>query len=703
MVGIGFVVAKQLAQQFAAKLVLVNRTTLRERSDWAAWLRDHAHDDAISININKVRELEQLGADVQVFSGDVTDVTRMRDIVQAAEAQYGAINGVIHAAGVVNDNLIPMKHQAEIEEVFAPKVYGTLVLDSLFDGKPLDFMVLFSSTSTVIAPVGQIDYVAANAFLNAYAQKRNAEQPGYTLAVNWGIWNEVGMAADTAVKMGYGTTQSDAGLKHSVSYPWFDSHEEQVVKGKKIHLFSAHYSPQQLWVLDQHRTKSGQALLPGTAYLELVRAALLACGEKAPFDIRELIFLKALYIPDQSSRAVRVKLSKTLSGYDFAIQSEARDSKGEKGWQTHAEAYIELVDSTAAAPELDALQARFELPASDEASTVLQSSQEDHLLFGPRWQVLREAKYLRSDDGDAEALARLRLDDRFAADLSDHHLHPGLLDIATGYAMRLIKGYVDSAGSASGLAEVKASHLWVPVSYKRFRYYRPLPQQIYSWVRNHGDNSVDNDFASFDITLFDNRGKVLVEVEKLTIKQMRESIDFSSEDVHVSLERDASAEKATEFRQLSPAEMAFQHNLSQGILPVEGTEFFEQLVNVGQAARMIVSSLPLEGLIEEAAAAAASLHQEESGAKFSRPELDNDYIAPRDDIEKTLVGFWEELLGVDQVGVEDSFFDLGGHSLIAVRLFAKIQQTYDVDYPISILFEASTIASCAALYRQAVG
>ena len=73
------------------------------------------------------------------------------------------------------------------------------------------------------------------------------------------------------------------------------------------------------------------------------------------------------------------------------------------------------------------------------------------------------------------------------------------------------------------------------------------------------------------------------------------------------------------------------------------------------------------------------------------------------DIERTLVGFWEDLLGVSQVGVEDSFFDLGGHSLIAVRLFVMIKKAYRVEFPISVLFEAPTIAKCAALIAERVG
>ncbi|MDZ4136931.1 MAG: thioesterase domain-containing protein, partial [Paracoccaceae bacterium] len=73
------------------------------------------------------------------------------------------------------------------------------------------------------------------------------------------------------------------------------------------------------------------------------------------------------------------------------------------------------------------------------------------------------------------------------------------------------------------------------------------------------------------------------------------------------------------------------------------------------------------------------------------------------DIERTLTGFWQDLLGVGQVGVQDDFFALGGHSLIAVRLFAMVRKAYRVDFPISVLFEAPTIAACAALIETRIG
>jgi acyl transferase domain-containing protein/thioesterase domain-containing protein len=687
--GIGYVMATELAKQYQAKLVLINRTPLPARDEWSDWLKEHGADDSMSRNIRKVRDLESLGVEVMVLSGDVTDIGRVKDIISEAEARLGPINGVIHGAGTLNDGLIQMKSQADIEDVFAPKVYGTLVLDELFKGKDLDFFVLFSSNSTVTAPVGQIDYVAANAFLNAYAHQRNTREKGYTVAVNWGVWNEVGLAANTASEMGYGPAAPSERIA-DVRYPLFDKRITRSDNGRDTFLLTLYLASNSQWVLDEHRTISEQALLPGTAYIELARAALNECGESGPFEIKELIFLKALYVPENETLTARIKLQQNIEGYKFSIQSEAVDKQGKQGWQTHAEGRILLGARESGAEPLDTILNRLGLEKSTAAVPAIRTPQEDHLHFGPRWQVLREFKH-----GDQESVARLSLADEFSADQEDYAIHPALLDIATGYAMDLIKGYGEGG---------KAANLWVPVSYGSFQFYRPLTQHIYSWVRNHRENTNDQDFASFDIVMFDQRGQVLAEVQELTIKKLEGEVDFSKDATPSVVEvENVDNSSSGEFRQLSPAELAFQHNLSQGILPEEGSKALFSVLDRGSATEIIISSLELEGLVKEAEATAASLHKEENETKFSRPDLDNDYVAPRDDIEKNLVGFWEELLGVDQVGVEDSFFDLGGHSLVAVRLFAKIQQVYDVDYPISILFEAPTIASCADLIRESVG
>ena len=70
-------------------------------------------------------------------------------------------------------------------EVFAPKVTGTVVLAEALADEPLDLVVLFSSTSADIAPAGQIDYVAANAYLNAFAESKVSKGDPQVVAIHW--------------------------------------------------------------------------------------------------------------------------------------------------------------------------------------------------------------------------------------------------------------------------------------------------------------------------------------------------------------------------------------------------------------------------------------------------------------------------------------------------------------------------------------
>lgn len=693
--GIGFTLAKHIAESVAGRLVLVNRTPLPDRKEWANWLQQHPHNDPISSNIRKVKTLEANGANVLVLNGNVTDIQRMKQIVAEAKEHFGEINGVFHAAGHVNDNLIQVKSQTEIEDVFAPKVYGTLILDDVFKNESIDFMVLFSSTSTAIAPIGQVDYVAANTFLNAYAESSFHTYPDrYTVAINWGVWNEVGMAADSVQSMGYDrNSQASNNVVSDANYTLFEKHETQIQGTVTTHIFNAHLSPKSHWLLDEHRTKSNQAILPGTAYIELARAAMKECNENHAFELRELMFFHALYIPENSSKQIRIKLTSTTEGYNFHLQSQQMLEDGRVGWQEHAEAKISIHTPKKGNgyETLSELMSRLNLaPVDSKNSPALKSKQEDHLNFGPRWQVLKQLSY-----GNNEALAQLSLADKFISDISDYSLHPALLDLATGYAMELIHGYGEPATS---------TNLWVPVSYNRFVYYKPLTQEIYSWARTPKPATINDDFASFDITLFDAKGNILVDINKLTIHKIKGTVDFSKSQTDLNLEIETNALSSTKdhIRQLSPAEIAFQHNLSQGILPQEGSKALNHVLNHLSDSQVIISSLQLESLIEEADATSITVNENDT-ASFSRPDLDNDYIEPRNDIEKNLVSFWEELLGVDQVGVEDNFFDLGGHSLIAVRLFAKIQQIYKVDYPISILFESPTVAQCAAMIQEAIG
>jgi amino acid adenylation domain-containing protein len=86
----------------------------------------------------------------------------------------------------------------------------------------------------------------------------------------------------------------------------------------------------------------------------------------------------------------------------------------------------------------------------------------------------------------------------------------------------------------------------------------------------------------------------------------------------------------------------------------------------------------------------------------ARPELAEGYLAPRTDLEAALAGMWQEVLGVEQVGVTDDFFALGGHSLLATRIVARIRETFAIEVPLRALFEARTIGALAEHVEHAV-
>ena len=92
---------------------------------------------------------------------------------------------------------------------------------------------------------------------------------------------------------------------------------------------------------------------------------------------------------------------------------------------------------------------------------------------------------------------------------------------------------------------------------------------------------------------------------------------------------------------------------------------------------IIISSVDLQAVTQFVADPAQDGRDGEHA--FERPQLDHDYVGPSNHVEEVLAGFWRQLLGVERVGVTDDFFALGGHSLIAVRLFRMIKTEFGLD------------------------
>ncbi|MFT2016600.1 SDR family NAD(P)-dependent oxidoreductase [Streptomyces sp. 796.1] len=207
--GIGLAMAERLARDSRAKLVLFGRTGLPPRETWQQALDDPAVSDEVRRRLTGVLRLEEHGAEVEIVTGDVSVVADAARAVRAARERFGALHGVLHAAGLPGIGLMQFKTIADMRKVMAPKTGGTLALEQALSGVPLDFLVLFSSiTSATGGGPGQVDYSAANSFLDSYAEATaTAAATGTgeggpagrrTLTIGWGEWQwnawEAGLA-----------------------------------------------------------------------------------------------------------------------------------------------------------------------------------------------------------------------------------------------------------------------------------------------------------------------------------------------------------------------------------------------------------------------------------------------------------------------------------------------------------------------------
>jgi acyl transferase domain-containing protein/acyl carrier protein len=161
---------------------------LAQRAEGAA-----GDDPALFSSLLRIR---QHAASVEVCQADVADAGDMERLVAAVESLGRRISGVIHAAAVESKALIASRDENPDLQEFRPKVAGTLVLDNVFQSRPLDFMVLCSSITSVVGGPGQVGYTGANAFLDAFACARSRERAELTVSINWGRWQGVGLARD---------------------------------------------------------------------------------------------------------------------------------------------------------------------------------------------------------------------------------------------------------------------------------------------------------------------------------------------------------------------------------------------------------------------------------------------------------------------------------------------------------------------------
>jgi acyl transferase domain-containing protein/thioesterase domain-containing protein/acyl carrier protein len=607
--GLGMAAADWLARTYQAKLVLLSRQA----------------NTATALYEARFAEWRKLGAEVLTLSADVTDRESLRKAIAAAQEKFGPINGIIHAAGVLNDGIIQLKKRETAHQVLAPKTEGLQILDELTAAQPLDFFALFSSVSALAPPDGQVDYCAANAFLQAYAQSRPLDRN--FLVIGWGPWGETGMVAPKA-------KASPAGVPFD--HPLLQRVELDTAQRT---VYTGTLGVDSHWVLGQHRFHGGDSLLPGTAHIEIAVSALWKKLGRQPISLEDVIFLAPLRVPPDRPVEVHAKLEKEGSGYQFSVT--ARDV-------VYVSGFCRPVPDLPPKFSLKQVQARCTLERREAPANV---RQRGHFDFGARWQSLRHLAF-----GRDECLGTLELPAEYRGETQTFALHPALMDIATGVAMYLIPGY-DKPGD-----------LLLPFAYKRLTVYGPMPARIYSHARMH--RGVRADLVMFDVTLADEQGNVIAEVSEFTIKRLRDVADVAQ----------------LEATSVPFAEAGIEPGgAATGIPTREGLEALERMLKCRPSEMIFVSPANLSPVSPAGDA--------ESLSASVNPEAD--------DIEQVLGQLWQRLLGLEEVNASTDFFDSGGHSLLAVRLFTEIRKRFNIDFGLSTLFEARTVGALTDLIRKA--
>ncbi|MFO0843633.1 MAG: SDR family NAD(P)-dependent oxidoreductase [Gemmataceae bacterium] len=139
-------------------------------------------------------QLAALGSPFSYHPLDVRDDAAFTAFLRSLYEQYGRIDGVVHAAGLLGDSLLLGKTAEGYDRIFDTKVKPALTLIRELHAESLKFLVFFSSVSARFGNIGQTDYAAGNEMLNKLAGKLDHDWAGRVVSVGWGPWDEVGMA-----------------------------------------------------------------------------------------------------------------------------------------------------------------------------------------------------------------------------------------------------------------------------------------------------------------------------------------------------------------------------------------------------------------------------------------------------------------------------------------------------------------------------
>jgi iturin family lipopeptide synthetase A len=352
------------------------------------------------------------------------------------------------------------------------------------------------------------------------------------------------------------------------NYPLID---RCILKSYKQEIYSVSLNTEKHWVLKDHML-FGTCIVPGTAYVEIAREIGKRYYPNGGLELKDIIFLSPVSVREEEYKEVQFIVQRERDHLHLIVASEAKQEEEAAGtWTAHMEVDIypmsDVQDVFYPLEQLQNQSGRRELIVDNDALT----NKSGRVTFGPRWLNVVQV-YL----GEKDVVAELNIPEAFISDLEQYGLHPGMLDNA-----------VNAATQSFG------EGMYLPLSYKNFKFYRAMPERFYTHIRKIEKESKNKETIKFNISLTDMDGKVFAEIEEYTIKRIQVKQFKESNQLHHYYKTSwvaaptmeeapafASGEKVLILKQDSEftrSLMAEMHNKGMSIVEAQWGEAYEQI------------------------------------------------------------------------------------------------------------------------------
>ncbi|MGJ8669686.1 MAG: SDR family NAD(P)-dependent oxidoreductase [Oceanococcus sp.] len=473
---------------------------------------------------NNLERMRQAGVNVEYLACDVRDLEQFSGLIEGVYQRHQRIDGVIHAAGVIEDKLIADKTLASFDRVFGTKTDSAWILANTLRPESLKWMAFFTSVAGRYGNRGQSDYAAANEALNRLAwQLSRRWKETRILAINWGPW-DAGMASDAVkakfreqgilpipVETGarYFLDELGYGPKSEVELvvgdgPWaaYDQPLAELENDGDLALIRGelrmgpggsltlthHFDESSDPYLADHRM-DGKAVLPAAGAAEWM-AQLAAAGWPGwqVAEVRDLKVLAGVVVDPSKGRdiSLRAKASSHSQAGEQMLAVEMLDAQ--RG-QVLYKCKVRLVEHLEEAPTL-------QQPPIVGGGMSAQTAYSDYLFHGECFQLLEDVSGLNSEGVDAALRSSRAQDWLNCPSASPWLFDPGLLDCGPQLAILWSRKHLDKTALPSAFGSVS-------------RYGRdPLPNTLSVHLRIKGEASEQS--LIYDVLFADAQGRIRI-------------------------------------------------------------------------------------------------------------------------------------------------------------------------------------------------